>query len=83
MAVWAKGLTRYGLHYAGIVDESQLDELLELHKRDTVSTVHGVTKKTAIKQKLTTDECSTRPSDDQPEGDQTDSDHTVSYSSSK
>ena len=32
MTVWAKGLTRYGLYYAGIVDESQLDEVLELHK---------------------------------------------------
>ena len=82
MAVWAKGLTRYGLYYAGIVDESQLDEVLELHKRDTVSTfgTHSsrrVTKKGATKHKLTTDECPTKPSDDQPESDQTESDHTV------
>ena len=84
MAVWAKGLTRYGLYYAGIVDESQLDEVLELHKRDTVSTfgTHSsrrVTKKGATQHKLTTDECPTKPSDDQPESDQTESDHTVTF----
>ena len=82
MAVWAKGLTRYGLYYAGIVNESQLDEVLELHKRDTVSTFGTrsscrVTKKGATKHKLSTDECPTKPSDDQPESDQTESDHTV------
>ena len=82
MAVWAERLTRYGLYYAGIVDESQLDEVLELHNRDTVSTFgtrssRRVTKKTPTKKKLTTDECSTETSDDQPESDQTDSDHTV------
>ena len=76
MASWAKGLTRYGQYYAGIVDESQLDGVLELHKRDTVSTFgtrssRRVTKKTPIKQKLTT------TSDDQPKSDQTDSDHAV------
>ena len=78
MAVWAKGLTRYGQYYAGIVDESQLDGVLELHKRDTVSTFgtrssRRVTKKTPIKQKLTT----SRLSDDQPDRVQTDSDHAV------
>ena len=57
MAVWTNGLTRYGLYYAGIVDESQLDEVLELHKRDTVSTFgtrnsRRVTKKGATKHKL-------------------------------
>ena len=77
MLVWAKELTRYGLFYAGIVDESQLDEVFELHKRDTVSTfgtrssLGRVTKKGATKHKLTTDESPTKPSDDQPESDQT------------
>ena len=48
------GLSRYALYYAGIVDESQLDGVLELHKRDTVSTFgtrssRRVTKKTPTK----------------------------------
>lgn len=60
------------------MDESQLDGVLELHKRDTVSTFgtrssRRVTKKTPIKQKLTT----SRPSDDQPDRVQTDSDPAV------
>ena len=33
---WAVGLQHKGLYYEGVVDG--LDELLELHKRDTVST---------------------------------------------
>ena len=35
---WTQGLTRYGKYYTGIVEESNLDKILELHKRDTVST---------------------------------------------
>ena len=34
MAVLTKGLTQYGLYYAGILAESQLDEDLKLHKSD-------------------------------------------------
>jgi len=34
---WA-GLSVAGLYYDGVVDESRLQEVLELHKRDTVST---------------------------------------------
>ena len=70
--VWAEGLTRYGLYYAGIVDESQLDEILEVYKRDTVSTLgthssRRVTKKTT-KQEPSKDDCSaSRPSNDQSE----------------
>ena len=65
--VWAEGLTRYGLYSAGIVDESQLDEIREIHKRDTVSTFgtcssRRVTKKTT-KQEPSKDDCSaSRPS---------------------
>ena len=71
MAACAKWLTGYGQYYEGIVDESQLDWVLEFHKRDTVSTFgtrssRRVTKKlTPIKQKLTT------TGGDQPESDQT------------
>ena len=36
-----------------------------------------MTKKGAIKHKPTSDECSTKPSDDQPESDQTEIDYTV------
>ena len=35
---WTEGLSVAGLYYDGIVDEGKLDEVLELHKRDTVST---------------------------------------------
>ena len=35
---WADGLTAAGLYYDGVVDESKLQDTLELHKRDTVST---------------------------------------------
>ena len=35
---WAAGLSVAGLYYDGIVDENKLQEILELHKRDTVST---------------------------------------------
>ena len=35
---WAEGLTVAGLYYDGIIDESKLQDTLELHKRDTVST---------------------------------------------
>ena len=34
---WASGLSASGLYYQGILDRNQL-EVLELHKRDTVST---------------------------------------------
>ena len=35
---WAEGLSVAGLYYDGVVDECKLQEILELHKRDTVST---------------------------------------------
>ena len=35
---WADSLTAAGLYYDGIIDESKLQDTLELHKRDTVST---------------------------------------------
>ena len=35
---WTEGLTVAGLYYDGIVDGDKLDEVIELHKRDTVST---------------------------------------------
>ncbi len=38
MATWKEGLSSFGQYYAGIVDEENLDKVLELHKRDTVST---------------------------------------------
>jgi len=34
----AEGLSVAGLYYDGVVDETRLQEVLELHKRDTVST---------------------------------------------
>ena len=73
------------------MDQSQLDGVLKLHKRDTVSTFwdthcsHRVTKKTPTKQQLLTrDECSAWLTDDQlaesdrPESDQQESDQTES-----
>ena len=36
---WAEGLSVAGLYYDGVVGESKLQEVLELHKRDTVSTI--------------------------------------------
>ena len=58
--------------WVGIVDANQLDEDFELYTTDTVPTFrtlgnHRLTTKAVIKHKLHTDECSTRPSDDQPE----------------
>ena len=35
---WAEGLSVAGLYYDGVVDESKLQEVLQLHKRDTVIT---------------------------------------------
>lgn len=35
---WAHGLTVAGLYYDGVIDEKKLQDTLELHKRDTVST---------------------------------------------
>lgn len=35
---WAAGLTVAGLYYDGVIDGDKLDEVIELHKRDTVST---------------------------------------------
>ena len=35
---WSDGLTAAELYYNGVVDESKLQDTLELHKRDTVST---------------------------------------------
>ena len=35
---WSEGLSAAGLYYDGIIDESRLQDILELHKRDTVST---------------------------------------------
>ena len=35
---WADGLTAAGLYYDGVVDKSKLQDTLELHRRDTVST---------------------------------------------
>ena len=36
-ASWTEGLSRYGNYYAGIVEKSNLDKILELHKRDTTT----------------------------------------------
>jgi hypothetical protein len=35
---WTEGLTVAGLYFDGVVDGDKLDEVIELHKRDTVST---------------------------------------------
>ena len=35
---WSTDLERKGLYFEGIVDAAVLDEVLEVHKRDTVST---------------------------------------------
>ena len=35
---WSAGLERRGVYYEGVVDGQVIDEVLELHKRDTVST---------------------------------------------
>ena len=35
---WTEGLTTAGLYYDGVVDGDKLENVLELHKRDTVST---------------------------------------------
>ena len=35
---WSEDLEKAGLYFEGIVDSALLDEVLELHKRDTVST---------------------------------------------
>lgn len=37
-STWKDGLSRAGLYYDGIIEESKLQDILELHKRDTVST---------------------------------------------
>ena len=37
MAKWMEGLQKYGNYYEGIVDEGKIDEVLETHRRDTVS----------------------------------------------
>ena len=37
-STWTEGLTVAGLYYDGIVDGDKLEKVLELHKRDTVST---------------------------------------------
>ena len=36
--VWAKYLVQSGLYYEGTVTECELEKVLELHKRDTVTT---------------------------------------------
>ena len=38
MALWTDGLSSFGKYYAGIVYEKRLAEVLEVHKRATVST---------------------------------------------
>lgn len=38
LSEWSTGLEKRGLYFEGIVDSAQLDRVLELHKRDTVST---------------------------------------------
>ena len=35
---WSEGLSAAGLYYDGIIHESRLQDIFELHKRDTVST---------------------------------------------
>ena len=37
MAKWTKELQKYGNYYEGIVDEGKINEVLEIHRRDTVS----------------------------------------------
>ena len=37
-STWASGLSVSGLYYQGVVERDQLEKVLELHKRDTVST---------------------------------------------
>jgi len=37
MAKWTDGLLKYENYYEGIVDEEKIDEVLEVHRRDTVS----------------------------------------------
>ena len=38
LLTWASGFSASGLYYQGILDRNQLEEVSELHKRDTVST---------------------------------------------
>ena len=38
MVEWQKELQQKGLYYEGITDGTRLDEILELHRRSTVST---------------------------------------------
>ena len=35
---WTEGLTVAGLYYDPVIDGDKFDEVIELHKRDTVST---------------------------------------------
>ena len=35
---WASNLSASGFYYDGLLDQSELEKVLELHKRDTVST---------------------------------------------
>ena len=58
------------MYYVGIVDESQLDQVLELHKRSTLSAVEWL-RRLQTTRNYTADEGSTRPSDDQSESDPT------------
>ena len=49
MVTWTDGLTQKGAYCSGIEDKHKLDEILELHKRETVLTFgtrsnHRVTK---------------------------------------
>ena len=34
---WAEKLHRYGNYYEGIVDSDEVDRIMELHKRETVT----------------------------------------------
>jgi len=38
MAKWTEGLQKCGNYYEGIVDKAKIYEVLEVHRRDTVST---------------------------------------------
>ena len=50
---WAEGLSVAGLYYDGVVDERKLQEVLELHKRDTVSTFGTRSSRRVAKNKST------------------------------
>ena len=53
---WKEGLSHNGLYYSGIIDATKLNEVLEMHKRDTVSTFGTRSSRRVLKPRTNNDE---------------------------